>query len=234
MATIGERARPDHIPIGPGRATGGEALAHRQNAESRSPGTREKILEAAERLIAAHGAEGFQLKDVADAVGIRPPSVYAHFESRDAICRAVAHRLYDGIMAAVRVDRTGDPMEALLQLLEDYVHYLADRPAHLRLVLRDLAYTALPTEAPETPPMEEAWQAMLEAFRAMLQRGIDAGRFRPLRPDSVQAQLVGAIATNLCWGGWDEAGNPIAGVPIEEIVRETQDLAVSLLRISDE
>jgi AcrR family transcriptional regulator len=213
---------------------GGEALARRRSAESRSPGTREKILEAAERLIAAHGPEGFQLKDVADAVGIRPPSVYAHFESRDAICRAVAQRLYDGIVAAVRIDQTRDPMEALLQLLEDYVRYLADRPAHLRLVLRDLAYTAFPSEDPETPSMEEAWQAMSKAFRALVQRGIDAGRFRPLRPDSVQAQLVGAIATNLCWGGWDEAGNPIAGVPIEEIVRESQDLAVRLLRASDD
>lgn len=209
-------------------------MAHRRGAESRSPSTREKILEAAERLIAARGAEGFQLKDVADAVGIRSPSVYAHFESRDAICRAVAHRLHDGIMAAVRLDQTRDPMEALLQLLDGYVRYLADRPAHLRLVLRDLAYTAFPTEAPETPSMEEARQAMSEAFSALVQRGIDAGRFRPLRPDSVQAQLVGAIAANLCWGGWDEAGNPIAGVPIEEIVRESQDLAVRLLRASDD
>jgi len=123
-------------------------LARRQGADSRSPGTREKILEAAERLTATHGAEGFQLKNVADAVGIRSPSVYAHFESRDAICRAVAHRLYDGIMATVSIDQTRDPMEALLQLLDDYVHYLADRPAHLRLVLRDPANAAFPTEAP--------------------------------------------------------------------------------------
>ena len=97
-------------------------------------------------------------------------------------------------------------MEALLQLLEDYVRYLADRPAHLRLVLRDLAYTAFPAEDPETPSMEEAWQGMLEAFRAMIQRGIDAGRFRPLRPDSVQAQLVGAISTSLCWRSFGSSG----------------------------
>ncbi len=202
--------------------------------ESSNPGTRERILEAAERLIAAHGAEGFQLKDVADAVGIRPPSVYAHFESRDAICRAVSHRLCDGIMAAVRLDQNREPMDALLQLLDDFVRYLTDRPAHLRLVLRELACNPFPSEDPERPSTGAAWQALSGAFTALVQRGIEAGRFRPLRPDSVQAQLVGAIATNLCWGGWDEAGNPIAGVPIEEIVRESQDLAVRLLCISDD
>jgi AcrR family transcriptional regulator len=209
-------------------------LAARQGAQCRSSGTREKILEAAERLIAAHGAEGLQLKDVADAVGIRPPSIYAHFESRDAICRAVARRLYGGIMAAVKLDRSHDPMEALLQALDDYVRYLAGRPAHLRLVLRDLAYTPLATEDSKTASKEEAWQAKSEAFRALVRRGIDAGRFRPLRPERVEAQLVGAIAANLCWGGWDEAGHPIAGVPIEEIVRESRDLAVRLLHTSDE
>jgi AcrR family transcriptional regulator len=205
-------------------------MARRRDAESHSPGTREKIIEAAEGLIAAHGAEGFQLKDVADAVGIRPPSVYAHFESREAICRAVAHRLFDGIKAAVRLDQPGDPMLAMLRLLDDYVRYLAERPAHLRLVLRDLANTAFPPRDPDAPSEEEVWQPLSEAFRALVQRGIDSGCFRPLRLDSVQAQLVGAIAANLCWGGWDEAGNPITRVPIEEIVSESQDLAVRLLR----
>ena len=209
-------------------------MARRQDAESRSPGTREKILEAAERLIAAHGAEGFQLKDVADAVGIRPPSVYAHFESRDDIARAVAHRLYLRIQAEVRFDQTGDPMQAILQMVGDYVRYLADNPAHLRLILRDLACTAFPTVDPDTPSMHDVWQALSDSCTTLVQRGIDAGRFRRVRPDGVYAQLVGAVSTNLCWMGWDEAGNPMAGVPIEEIVRESQDLAVRILRISDE
>jgi hypothetical protein len=81
--------------------------------------------------------------------------------------------------------------------------------------------------------MEEAWQAMSDEFTTLVQRGIDAGHFRPLRPDGVYAQLVGAVCTNLCWDGWDERGNPMAGVPVDEIVRETQDLAVRLLRISE-
>jgi len=213
---------------------GRDALARTKDVESRSPGTREKILEAAERIIAAHGAEGFQLKDVAEAVGIRPPSIYAHFENRDAIAREVAHRLYDRIATEVRLDQDADPMQALLRMLSDYVYFLANQPAYLRLVLRDLAYTAFPTADPDTPSMQDAWQAMSDAITALVQRGIDTGRFRRVRPEGVQAQLVGATAVSLCWLGWDEDGNPLAGVPIAEIVRETQDLAVRLLRVSDE
>jgi hypothetical protein len=75
---------------------------------------------------------------------------------------------------------------------------------------------------------------MAEVFRTLVRRGIEAGHFRPLRPESVQAQLHGAILASLCSEGWDEAGRPIAGVPVEEIVRESQDLAVRLLGVSED
>jgi AcrR family transcriptional regulator len=208
-------------------------LARKQSAEGRNAGTREKILEAAERLIAVHGMEGFQLKDVADAVGIRPPSIYAHFEGREDIAREVAKRLYRGIADELKLDRSGDPMEVLLGMLRNMVHYLANHPAQLRLSLRDLAHSAFPELDAETPQMR-LWQQITDDFASFLRHGIEAGHFRPVRPEGVHAQLVGAVAVNLCWIGWDEGGNPIAGVPIDEIVRETQDLAWRLLRVSDE
>jgi AcrR family transcriptional regulator len=179
--------------------------------ESHSPGTREKILEAAERIMAARGVEGFQLKDVAEAVGIRPPSIYAHFENRDAIAREVAYRMYGRIATELRLDRDADPMEALLRMLKNYVYFLADQPAYLRLVLRDLAYAAFPMADPDTPSMEDRWQELSDAFTALVQRGIEAGRFRRVRPEGVHAQLIGATAASLCWMGWDEEGNPDRG-----------------------
>ena len=106
-------------------------MARTKDVESRSPRTREKILEAAERIMAAHGVEGFQLKDVAEAVGIRPPSIYAHFENRDAIAREVTYRIYGRIAAEVGLDQDADPMQALLQMLESYVHFLVSQPLHL-------------------------------------------------------------------------------------------------------
>lgn len=209
-------------------------MARTKDVESRSPRTREKILEAAERIMAAHGVEGFQLKDVAEAVGIRPPSIYAHFENRDAIAREVTYRIYGRIAAEVGLDQDADPMQALLQMLESYVHFLVSQPACLRLVLHDLAYTAFPTTDPNHPSKQDAWQEISDAFTALVQRGIEAGKFRRVRPEGVHAQLTGATAASLCWQGWDEDGNPIAGVPVAEIVRETQDLAVRLLRIAEE
>lgn len=205
----------------------------KRDAETRNAGTREKILEAAERLIAIHGMEGLQLKDVADAVGIRPPSLYAHFESRDDLAREVANRLYRRIAEDVKLDPSGDPMEVLLRMLWNMVHYLASHPAQLRFILRDLAQNPATKLEPENLP-QQIWREISDRIDAFLRSGIEAGHFRPMRPEAVHAQLVGATAANLCWVGWDEGGNPIAGVPIDEIARETQDLARRLLRVPDD
>jgi len=63
--------------------------------------TRERILEVAEEIIARHGMEGLRLKDVAESVGIQPPSVFTHFDGREAIGDAVAHRVLEKIAAGV-------------------------------------------------------------------------------------------------------------------------------------
>jgi AcrR family transcriptional regulator len=201
----------------------------KKDPEQRSPGTREKILDAAERLIALHGVEGFQVKDAAEAVGIRPASVYAHFEGRDAIAQAVDVRLYEGIVEQVLPSEDGDPEELLLKMVANMVRYYAAFPAHLRLSLRDLAQASYPLEKPE-PPAAVHWGKIVDAFSSLVQRGVESGQFRKLRADRLQAQLVGAAMASLRRRGWDDDGNCVSGVPVDEIVHEAQDLMLRLLR----
>jgi AcrR family transcriptional regulator len=47
--------------------------------------TRERIMRAAMQLFVAHGIDAVSLRDIADAVGIKAPSLYAHFKSREAL-----------------------------------------------------------------------------------------------------------------------------------------------------
>ena len=54
--------------------------------------TPEAILDAAEALFAERGYDGASLRDVADRVGVRAPSLYNHFESKDALYVAVLER----------------------------------------------------------------------------------------------------------------------------------------------
>ena len=54
--------------------------------------TVERALDVAEHLFAERGFRGTSLRDVADAAGIRAPSLYNHFPAKEALYEAVLER----------------------------------------------------------------------------------------------------------------------------------------------
>ena len=82
--------------------------------------TRERILDAAEALFAERGYEGTTLRDVAGAVGIRNPSLYNHFESKESLYAAVLERTIRPVLdlltvARLHPDRPVQPRQRVLR-----------------------------------------------------------------------------------------------------------------------
>jgi AcrR family transcriptional regulator len=95
------------------------------------------ILTAARRLVRQNGVEGLSMRDVADAVGIRAPSLYKRFDNREALLRAVrdqAQAQFDAHLAAAVKDHS--PAQALAKLAGAYRDFARRRPAIYRLLHR--------------------------------------------------------------------------------------------------
>jgi AcrR family transcriptional regulator len=200
----------------------------KRGAKARSgAGTRERILEVAEELIARDGFEGFQLKEIAERLGIRSPSIFAHFKGRQEIADAVAREVLGQLAAIPPVWPEGDPPRVLRSWARNLVAYLVDHPTHFRILLRDVARRGLPTEFPEAAELSAAID---DAVAEVLRRGVRSGQFRRIRPEAFQAQLLGAVLVNLAWAGWDEDGGPIQRVPVSQLQREAEQLALALVR----
>lgn len=99
--------------------------------------TKEKIIDEAESLAALHGIEHLKLQDVADKIGIKLPSVYAHFSGREDILAAMGSRISKGI-SQLYIAKPGEaPIETLKRSAQDLLKFLGEHPAYFRLMLRD-------------------------------------------------------------------------------------------------
>lgn len=196
---------------------------------SPEPSTRERIVAAAEDLIARHGIEGLRVKEIAARVGIRPPSLFAHFGGRDDIVSAVVERMLRRIEALFDAPAEGTPEEEVRARTRRLVLFLIDNPADARIVLREWAQAGAP-DVERHDLRVRLLDKIYGRVTTVLQRGADAGRFRRLRAESFVAQLLGGILAQLAWMGWDVSGHPRPLVSRAQLVRDAEDLAVALVK----
>jgi TetR/AcrR family transcriptional regulator len=90
--------------------------------------TRERILDAAEEIFAERGFDGATLRDVAARVGLRNPSLYNHFDSKDALYAAVLERGVGPVMRVLsdfvargETDSAG-VVRRMMEILADHPH----------------------------------------------------------------------------------------------------------------
>ena len=98
--------------------------------------TTERILDAAEEVFADKGFDGATLRDVAARVGVRVPSLYNHFDSKEALYAAVLERGIGPILETLGTWPVDDEQDRA-ELLAGTLRVLAQRPNLPRLVLHE-------------------------------------------------------------------------------------------------
>ncbi|MEP6562532.1 MAG: TetR/AcrR family transcriptional regulator [Nakamurella sp.] len=113
----------------------GIAAVPRDRRAERHLLTRRRILDEAWILARARGLGGWSLRDVADAVGMRTPSLYVYFDSKNALYDEM---FADGYTALLnRIDGTstdGEPAEVLRRAAHLSFDFLVEDPARYQLL----------------------------------------------------------------------------------------------------
>jgi AcrR family transcriptional regulator len=157
---------------------------------------RGEIVAAAAELLEATGDEGaVTLRAVARRVGITAPSIYAHFDSREAILEAVVAQAFPVLAGRLRAasEAEDDPVARLRAGCAAYLAFAAEQPHRYRVLFQR-------RPAPDAPKLQraesiediaggEAFGWLVDAIRDC----VDAGRSTTPSPVDSAVQLWVAL-----------------------------------------
>jgi AcrR family transcriptional regulator len=160
---------------------------------------REKLLACALELFTTRGYDAVGVQEVADAAGLKKPTLYHYFGSKSGLLRALLVGNFEGLFDQVEkaADYQGDVTSTLRRVVNVYFDYARQNPTLYRLQL-SMWFAPPRSEAfRQAASSNQRQQEILENMflRASLQHGNMKGRQR-----AYAATFLGLINTYVSLG----------------------------------
>lgn len=177
--------------------------------------TKERILDAAMRLLDTGGPSAVTLRAVGSAAGISQSAPYRHFEDKRALLEAMVRANLDQMKAALeKASRNApSPFGALEQAVRQYFDFARRFPVRYRFLFE--------VSREDTALGSEARQAF-EALAVLVRAAQEAGEIKDADASQISSLIFGAV-----FGMADLAQFGFAGVSTRN--EAVDDLALLLL-----
>jgi AcrR family transcriptional regulator len=166
-----------------------ETVERRDRRADRHAATKREILDVVWGLARDRGLAGWTLRDVATAVGMRAPSLYGYFDSKNAVYDAMFADGYAALLERTErthadlIDRGVAPVDIVRAAAELFFTFCIEDPARMQLLfLRTI---------PGFEPSESAYALARQPFEQMTGVLASAGLGAPEHVDLWTALLTG-------------------------------------------
>jgi len=146
---------------------------------------RERLIDAAERLFAAHGLDAVTMRQLAGELGVSPMTPYRYFADKGAILAAVRARAFRRHAEALEAARAGEGpggLERSSSVSRAYVRFAVDHPEAYKLM-----FDVEQPNASDYPELVAASERSRATMTAHLRDLVEAG----VLPRDADADLIG-------------------------------------------
>ena len=160
----------------------------RRAGRPRNPVSRVELLSAARVAFAETGYAGTSMNDIAQRAGIRKPSLFHHFRTKEALYLEMLSDITAGLAQLVAGADLGEGsfLERLDRLGTLVIRYLSAHPGAAALALHELADGGPFSRGPGRGQVELAMKGV--AF--FLQSGMDEGAIAPADPRQLAVSII--------------------------------------------
>lgn len=176
--------------------------------EGKSLATRRCILEAAQRLFAAHGYHGASIRDIAQACGISNAALYYHFGSKQNLYFEVLGEYVAAVVSRLQEADTGEGTcrNRLARVALAYARTILESENLLQTLLRDAAEF---DQADVVRVLSELSGQIPATIAAILEDGIAAGEIRALHTRRAAILMIGMVNAMAVRHLYTEAETPL-------------------------
>ena len=162
-------------------ADGDESPRRQRNPRGTGDRLRDELVEAAARVMAAHGdTDRLSIRAVAAEAQVTPPAVYRCFRDRRALIRAAVETSFERFEAELAQAEHGapDPFEALRRRCHAYVAFGTSQPSLYRVMFGawSAGPKALGTYGRRPHPGAGAFAALIASIQRCLNAGAQTRR----------------------------------------------------------
>lgn len=169
------------------------AMPNRDRLAERREATRREIVDAAWAIASKQGLAGVTLREVAARVGMRSPSLYSHFASKNAIFDAMFGQAWADYLRVCEVAAPATPKpprKALLFMARTFVDFALVEPARFQLMNQRMLPDFTPTPESYAPSVQVLVLLGEQLARIGVHAQADADLFVALIGGLIDVQLA--------------------------------------------
>lgn len=174
------------------------------------------ILNVATHLFGKKGFNGTSMRDIGNAVGLLPGSLYAHIENKEALLLEIVADGIGRFISAVEPfsKASGDPIDRLRKMIVAHVEVVADNPERSQVVFHQWRFLG-EANMPEAIERRRKYEA---CFIEAVEEGVKTGQ---VRSDINLRIAVLTILGALNWTPeWFSPGGKLNAVQIGDLMAD--------------